>query len=73
MCEITDTCKRKSRFYVLIRTVPQPLGPNGAYGMESTPASRSNTSCAAHLPRAVRTLNALPIRLYDAAAIVREI
>ena len=73
MCEITDTCKRSPKFWVHIATVPQPLGPDGAYGMETSPGGRSNFACSAHLPRAVRTLNALPIRAYGAAATVREV
>lgn len=77
MCERTtkqgSACERASRYYVLIHTVPQPLGPDGAYGVEGPNASRSVCVCAAHLARAVSELNALPIARYNATAQVREI
>lgn len=66
MCEIVkrdgNKCTQPSRFHVHIRTMPQMLGPDGAYGMESSPAGRSNTVCHSHLSRVVTDLLALPIR-----------
>lgn len=62
MCEVTEPCARRNTFHVHVETVPQPLGPDGAYGMERNPAGRSILACAGHLPRAVREMSALPIR-----------
>lgn len=76
MCERNTiagkACKIKTRYMVHIVTTPQPLGPNGAYGMERAPVGRSLGVCAAHLARTVDDLNDIPYRAYGAIATVRR-
>ncbi len=66
MCEVKrrdgSDCPITGPFHVCVRTVPQPLGPNGEYGMEGRNAGRSIVACAAHLAIAVRRLTAVPNR-----------
>ena len=60
-----NSCKATSRFLVSVTTIPQALGPNGAYGIEQSPAARSLTACGNHLTATVRLLAALPIATSD--------
>lgn len=71
MCEVTAECKSRARFMLHVRTVPQPLGENGKYGVESEPAGRSVMACGTHLATAVRELYALGIRATGAPVEVR--
>jgi len=63
VCEVRKvdggTCVRQSRFMVHVRTVPQPLGEDGKWGMETSPAGRSIIACPGHVARAVDELYAI--------------
>ena len=74
MCEETTQagrpCELQTAFYVHVRTVPQPLGPDGMYGMETEPAGRSICVCTQHLAGTVRRLHAIRYRMYGAKVAV---
>ena len=68
-----ERCERRGRYWASVATVPQALGPNGEYGMETVPAARSRIVCGTHLATAVLGLYALDFKMPGATVEVRLI